>query len=165
MDVQAPQPPNVPQVTRPQGGAPKVSFRDDVMSDMKAVVESPWGKYNAEPQTQITRVDNPNALWTLGDIRDKNQAVVKDVQERLWKRYQNATQAERDSAFFQGVRQNPELAAASMVRRAFHNMQRSARWINGEETPTLDQAAQDTMANNDLRKWLSWTKNGGRMPR
>jgi hypothetical protein len=103
--------------------------------------------------------------WNLADIAKSEPAFVNEFKNLLWERFQATPEGKRGSLFWQGVKQNPELAAASFVRKALQNMADANAWINGDKPPTLSQAMQTTLANNDTRQWLNWVRGKGRMPK
>lgn len=157
--VSAPVAPIAPQVQNPMGGAPVVKQ----WYAPTPIKQQPWETNPAPAPTQISVVSKPK--WTLEDVAKNERAFVNEFKNTLWEKFQNTSEQERGSIFWQGVKQNPELAAASFVRRALTNMADANSWINGEKPPTLNQAMQNTLANNDTRKWVQWATKGGKMPK
>lgn len=157
--VVAPAAPPVPQVQNPAGGAPVINQ----WYSPKPIKQQPWGKNPAMPAADIAVVSAPK--WNLQDVAKNESGFVNEFKNLLWERFQNTPEQQRGSIFWQGVKQNPELAAASFVRRALQNMADANSWVNGEKPPTLTTAMQNTLANNDTRKWLAWVQGKGRMPK
>lgn len=155
----APVAPTTPQVQNPAGGAPKLSQ----WYSPKPLDQQPWAKNPALPASGITVVSKPK--WNLQDVAKAEPEFVNEFKNMLWERYQAASEQQRGSIFWQGVKQNPELAAASFVRRALQNMADANAWVNGEQPPTLDTAIANTLANNETRKWLAWVTGKGKMPK
>lgn len=156
-----------PQVSGISGGAPKVNTTYATPGGQwytpAATKPKPWQTNSVDAPDSLTVVPSPK--WTLKDVQAAEPKFVEAFKNTLWDRYQKANEGERQTVFWQGVKQNPELAAASFVRQALTHMHRANQWINGEQPPTLERALQDTLKNNETRRWLDWTKNGGRRPR
>jgi hypothetical protein len=161
--IAAPVAPIAPQVQSPVGGAPKVTMTAQPWYSPVPIKAQPWEANPVQAPTQVSVVTKPK--WTLKDVAASEPAFVNEFKNLLWDKFQNASEKERGSIFWQGVKQNPELASASFVRRALQNMADANNWINGEKPPTLTQAMQNTLANNDTQKWLKWVKEGGKMPK
>lgn len=157
--VAAPTAPAAPQVQNPAGGAPKVKQ----WYEPTPIKQQPWEKNPALPAADISVVSKPQ--WNLQDVAKNESAFVNEFKNALWERFQKASESERGGIFWQGVKQNPELAAASFVRRALQNMADANAWINGEKPPTLSDAMRNTLANSETRKWLAWVKGKGNMPK
>ncbi len=143
----------------PTGGAPKTGQRPWYDTNTK---QTPWA---ATPAPVSDQASNYRASqWKLEDVAKSEATFTQEFKSLLWERYKNLPDGERNSLFWQGVRQNPELAAASFVRRALENMKRANEWMNSDAPPKLDRALRDTMENNEIRKWLRWVRRGGTMP-
>ncbi len=116
----APTAPNPPQATRAAGGAPVTERRSwwaELTPDRPA---TPWGQYRAPTARQVSVVP-PASQWKLADIAQNESTFVQAFKDLLWERYQAADDGERNTLFWQGVKQNPELAAATFVRRMLAN--------------------------------------------
>lgn len=124
--------------------------------------DRPWQQQPINPPTTPSGVTNPQ--WKLKDVAANEAAFVQEFKKLLWEKYQATPEAQRGGVFWQGVKQNPEMAAASFVRRALQNMSDANKVMNGESPPRLDQALRTTMANNETRQWLEWVRGRGRMP-
>jgi hypothetical protein len=151
--------PVAPQVQNPMGGAPKVKQ----WYEPTPIKQQPWATNPTPPANNISVVTPPK--WNLADVAKSEGTFVNEFKNLLWERFQSTPEGKRGSLFWQGVKQNPELAAASFVRRALTNMADANSWINGEKPPTMTAAMQNTLANNDTRKWLSWARGKGGMPK
>jgi hypothetical protein len=116
----------------------------------------PW-QQNPATQPHNVSVAKPSK-WKLDEIARNESGFVQEFKNLLWERYQSTPESERGSVFWQGVKQNPELAAASFVRRALENMADANSWINGDAAPTMDRALASTAANNEVRQWLDWVR-------
>jgi len=160
--VAAPAAPIAPQVTGPAGGAPKVRT-DGQWFAPTPIKQQPWQTNPAPVPADISVVTPPK--WTLQDVAKNERVFVNEFKNALWERFQAASEKERGRVFWQGVKQNPELAAASFVRRALQNMADANSWVNGDSPPTLSQAMQSTLANNETRQWLAWAQGKGKMPK
>lgn len=104
--------------------------------------------------------------WSLKAVAAAEPEVTKQIQDMLWQKFQTASEQERNGIFWQGVKQNPQLAAASFVRRMLDNMKNANDLMNGTTPPTLSAAASATSANSETRQWLDWVRGNRRfMPR
>ena len=178
--VSMPAAPRAPRPGKPTGGAPSLNpdaFHTKVVGpggknplpavSPPATVGQAW--YNPPPiknmpwqQNPATQPNNVSMVtpskWNLADIARNESGFVQEFKSLLWERYQSTPEAERGSVFWQGVKQNPELAAASFARRAIQNMADANSWINGDAPPTMDRALASTSANNEVRQWLDWVR-------
>lgn len=102
--------------------------------------------------------------WTVKDVQANEPEFVSGIRDKLWAKYQSLPASEKSDIFWQGVAQNPEYAAASMVRRMLFNTQQSARWMTGEETPKLEDAVRNTLELSDTWRWLNWVQGTGEKP-
>lgn len=152
-----PQPilPKVPTIPKPS--TPRQWYQPTPINQM------PWQQNPASTPANVSVVTAPR--WKLDEIARNESGFVQEFKNLLWDRYQRANETERQSVFWQGVKQNPELAAASFVRRALTNMADANSWINGESAPTMDRALASTVATNEVRQWLDWVRGQGRRPR
>jgi len=163
----APVAPYAPQVTDATGGAPRTSREPPVSTETRwftpANKPAPWANTVVPPPT--TRTDVPRSDWTLGGITQAEPEFVNEFKNLLWEKYLATPENQRNGLFWQGIKQNPEAASASFVRRMLENMKATNAWINGEQPPTMTQAMQTTLANNEMRQWLRWVRSGGKQPR
>lgn len=126
-------------------------------------ITQPWQR---QPAPAPAAPSIAPSLWTLKDVAAAEPEVTKQIQDLLWSRYQSASEQERGGVFWQGVKQNPQLAAASFVRRMLDNMRVANDLMNGATPPTLNAAASATSANSETRQWLDWVRGNRRsMPR
>jgi hypothetical protein len=172
-------PPAVPQVQQPTGGAPVVmkaqpyggvaspsgteQWWSNGSNIQKEEFLRPWQRNPVAPPTQRAVVEKPP--WTLKDIRANESKVVGLMKDMLWERFQATPDAERHDVFWQGVKQNPELAAATFVRRMAHNAIRKEEWMTGAKVPTLQEAAQHSREATDIRNWVHWASGNGSRPK
>lgn len=150
--------PAAPQVSNPMGGAPvqRQWFQP-------ANKPAPWAGHATPPPVKVAVATKPQ--WTLKDVAANEPAFVSEFKNLLWERFQSSPEKDRGSVFWQGVKQSPEMAAASFVRRALQNMADANNMMNGEKPPALSQAMQTTIANSETRQWLAWVQNKGKMPK
>lgn len=150
-----------PQVSSASGGAPKL--RRTEWYNEHVVKPKPWQGYEAPAPLEPTVVSNPP--WTLEEVAKNERTFVNEFKNLLWDKFQATPESDRYGIFWQGVKQNPELAAASFVRRALENMASANAWATGQRTPTLSQAMRDTLSNMETRQWLQWVRGKGKMPK
>lgn len=155
--------PKVTATVNPQPIAPKAPAKPKQWYQPTPLKQMPWQQNPATTPANVSVVTSPK--WKLDEIARNESGFVQEFKNLLWERYQQASENERQSVFWQGVKQNPELAAASFVRRALTNMADANSWINGESAPTMDRALASTAATNEVRQWLDWVQGQGRRPR
>ncbi len=164
--VSAPGAPIAPQMPAATGGAPKLDVSVTTPEPKRwysptPLAMQPWQRNPAPAPT--TQSPYAPSSWALKDVAAAEPKFVKEFQNLLWERYQKASESERGGVFWQGVKQNPELAAATFVRQMLDNMKRANDLMAGEKPPTLGAAVEATMANSDIRQWLEWVRGNRKL--
>lgn len=116
------------------------------------------GKLYKEKLDSETLVSAPRPPWTIEQVRQAEPEFISSVRERLWEMYTNASEDERNSDFMQGIRQNPDYAAATMVRRLLMNSQQRDAWMTGESTPKLGEAVRNSLQLSNTWRWLNYVQ-------
>jgi hypothetical protein len=106
----------------------------------------------------------PAPPWTIAQVKEAEPEFVSDIRDRLWEMYQSASEAERNTIFMQGIKQNPEYAAATIVRRMLMNSQTRDTWMTGTVVPRLGEAAQNTLQMSNTWRWLNYVLGNQRKP-
>lgn len=106
----------------------------------------------------------PKPPWTVAQVKEAEPEFVAATRDALWEMYTNASEEEKQSMFMQGIKQNPEYAAATLVRRMLDNAIRRDQFVTGEVAPTLGEAAQTSLELNNTWRWLNYALGVGGKP-
>jgi hypothetical protein len=98
----------------------------------------------------------PKPVWTIGQIKEAEPDFVAKLKDRLWEMYTEASESERNTVFMQGIKQNPEYAAATIVRRMLDKAVRHDQYMTGETVPTLGEAAREQLEMSSTWRWLNY---------
>jgi hypothetical protein len=148
------------QTPKPRGGAPTRREPTTVVAPTTneyAQFRAPaWQRASYIPPAPENLVNVPKPPWSLEQVRDNQPQATKFLQDKLWQQFQKLPEDQKTETFWQGVGQNPEMAAAAVVRRILHNATWHDEVMMGRQVPTLDQAMSAAVQNRDDWRWLHW---------
>lgn len=110
------------------------------------------------------RIGHEKPPWTVKQVQENEPEFIAGIRDAIYAKYESLPETDKQSIFWQGVKQNPEYAAASMVRRMLFNTQQATRWMTGEEAPKLGDAISNTLELSDNWRWLNWIQGTGARP-